>query len=106
MTNRWYQLGLKAPKAEKKSRNKKKKNLKISEGGDDSDDESSDEDDSSDDEEDEEILNMKRIERENENSFGYIDDDGYVLNVTSPFTTLLYSPFTLFVLIYQEIECR
>lgn len=81
--SRWYQLGLKAPKAEKKSRNKKKKEQMIKEAGennddedDEDDDEGGSEDDSSDDEEDEELLNMRRIEKENENSFGYIDDDG------------------------------
>ena len=82
--NRWYQLGLKVPKTEKKSRNKKRKELKLSaaERGSDDEDSSDDEDEEEedDDDEDEELLNMRRIERENENSFGYIDDDGCVLS--------------------------
>lgn len=80
---RWYQLGLKAPKAEKKSRNKKKKKAlksvdagEINEDGNSSSDD--DEDDSSDDdEEDEALMLQKRLDKENENCFGYIDDDGY-----------------------------
>lgn len=79
--NRWYQLGLKAPKAEKKSRNKTKKALKAIDVGEinEGDDSSSDDDegdDSSDDEEDEALMLQRRLDKENENCFGYIDDDG------------------------------
>mmetsp|Transcript_5470 Transcript_5470/g.10491 ORF Transcript_5470/g.10491 Transcript_5470/m.10491 type:complete len:608 (-) Transcript_5470:1024-2847(-) len=84
---RWYQLGLKAPKAEKKSRNKKKKKAlksvdagEINEDGNSSSDD--DEDDSSDDdEEDEALMLQKRLDKENENCFGYIDDDGNIVYV-------------------------
>lgn len=43
---------------------------------DDGSDDGSDDDSDSSDEEDEDLVQQRRIDKENENSFGYIDDEG------------------------------
>lgn len=83
---RWYQLGLKKPKAPKKSRSgKKKSKLKASPEDLDEDmegasvNESSDESSDDDDDDDMEVGGVKM---DAENSFGYIDDDGNIVYVS------------------------